>query len=61
VGASLRECRELPAPLRAVLERPLAVSDWVSEVHLDGLIAAAIDAHFARIDPRITRYSIAWR
>ena len=47
LGASLRACDEIPAPLRAILDRPLSVSDWVSEVFLDGLIEAALDVHFA--------------
>jgi hypothetical protein len=47
VGAALRECGELPAPLRNLLEQPLAVSEWIPEVRLVGLIQTAYDVHFA--------------
>jgi hypothetical protein len=47
VGAALNACRDLPGPLRAILERPLAVSEWIPEVCLVSLIEAAYDVHFA--------------
>lgn len=47
VGASLRRCADLPAPLRALLDAPPTVAGWVPEVTLAALIVAAYEAHFA--------------
>jgi hypothetical protein len=37
---------DLPAPLRALVDHPPPVTDWVPEVHFNGLMLAIRDAYF---------------